>query len=277
MARFTSAEAQVNDRKQIMWIIKNRPEAEIAGLPYCKIDAIMDQDGYNEAKLLWLDQTKAHPQNPVIYGNAAQFFLIHDNDIAEGLLKQAQKVEPNNPKWSEQLGQLYALEGGKGTAAKALAQFEKAQADDTSDISRFARLDSLAKSALEAGDLKKAAQYANELLETAQKYPKDWNYGNAIHHGNNVLGRIALKQGDIKQAGEYLLKAGQTPGSPSLDTFGPNMSLAKELLEKNEKDVVLQYFELCRKFWKMGGEKLDNWKSDVSTGNIPNFGANLKY
>ena len=175
------------------------------------------------------------------------------------------------------LCQLYMLEGGKDPAAKALVEFERAQADDTSDNSKFARLDSLAKSAFEAEDLKKAAQYANELLETAQKYPKDWNYGNAIHHGNNVLGRIALKQGDTKQAGEYLLKAGQTPGSPQLNSFGPNMSLAKELLEKGEKEVVLQYLELCQKFWKMGGEKLDNWKNDVSAGNGPDFGANLKY
>jgi hypothetical protein len=31
------------------------------------------------------------------------------------------------------------------------------------------------------------------------------------------------------------------------------MSLAKELLENGQREPVLQYFELCRKFWKSGG------------------------
>jgi tetratricopeptide (TPR) repeat protein len=163
------------------------------------------------------------------------------------------------------------------TAAKSLEEYEKAQSTDTSELSRFHRLDALAKSAFAAREINKASQYANELLEAAQKYPKDWNYGNAIHHGNNVLGCVALKQGDVKQADEYLLKAGQTPGSPTLDSFGPNMSLAKELLEKGEKETVLQYFELCRKFWGMGGENLDNWTKEVNAGKVPHFGANLIY
>ena len=277
MARFTSVEAMEADRTNILWIIRNHPEAEIAGLPFCQIDAIMDRDGYNEAKHLWLEQTEAHSQNATILGNAAQFFFIHDKKLAEDLLKQAQRVDPNNPHWSERLGHLYALQSGKDTAAKSLAEYEKAQAGDNSEASKFHRLDALAKSAFEAGDVEKASRYANELLKMAQKFPDDWNYGNAIHQANNVLGRIALKQGEVKQADKYLLKAGQTPGSPQLDSFGPNMSLAKELLETGERETVLQYFELCRKFWKMGGEDLDNWTKEVKAGKVPRFGANLVY
>src|SRR5262249_19247642 len=153
---------------------------------------------------------------------------------------------------------------------------EKAQAIDLSGMSRFYRLDSLAKSAFKAGEIEKASQYANELLKAAREYPKDWNYGNAIHHGNTVLGRIALKQGDLKQPEEYLLKSGQTPGSPQLDSFGPNMSLAKELLEKGEREIVLQYFELCRKFWGRTGEtRLNTWTEEIKAGRIPEFGASL--
>src|ERR1039458_7799124 len=279
MRQYSSQEAKEADEKHVLWIIKNHPEAAVAGLPYCCLDPILDEASYNEAKQLWLDHTKASPTNTIVLGNAAQFFLIHNKDIAEDLLKQAQKIEPNDPEWSERLGQLYALKNGKGnsTAAKSLEEYEKAQFTDTSELSRFHRLDALAKSAFEAGEIKKASQYANELLEAAQKYPKDWNYGNAIHHGNNVLGRVALKQGDVKQADEYLLKAGQTPGSPTLDSFGPNMGLAKELLEKGEKETVLQYFELCRKFWSMGGKNLDNWTKEVNAGKVPRFGANLIY
>jgi hypothetical protein len=55
------------------------------------------------------------------------------------------------------------------------------------------------------------------------------------------------------------------------------MSLAKELLEKDQREPVLQYFELCRKFWKMGGERLDQWTKDVKAGQAPDFGGNLAY
>jgi tetratricopeptide (TPR) repeat protein len=196
---------------------------------------------------------------------------------AKGYLMNTQP-SPTNAQMEAMSGQrLTADEVSNSTAAKSLEEYEKAQSTDTSELSRFHRLDALAKSAFEAGEIKKASQYANELLETAQKYLKDWNYGNAVYYGNIVLGRIALKKGDVKQADEYLLKAGQTPGSPQLDSFGPNMSLAKELLEKGEEDTVLQYFELCRKFWHMDDGKLDQWQKEIKSGKIPNFGANLLY
>lgn len=264
-------------RKHVLWIIENRPEARIAEGPFCRIDPAVDKDGYDQAKQLWLKQAQSHPENAVILGHAAGFFVLNDEDLAENLFKKAQAVEPGNPKWPDRLGHLYALESRKDSAAKSLAAYELAQAADNSEDSRFVRLDDLAKSAFEAGDMEKASRYANDLLKVSGKYPDNWNYGNAIHHGNNVLGRIALKRGDTKRAGEFLLKAGATRGSPQLDSFGPNMTLARELLQKGEKETVLRYFELCRKFWEMGGERLDTWTHAVKNNQIPDFGANLRY
>ena len=57
--------------------------------------------------------------------------------------------------------------------------------------------------------------------------------------------------------------------------YGPNMSLAKDLLEKGERQVVLDYFALCRRFWNYG--RLDDWSQQVKEGKIPDFGANLVY
>src|SRR5258708_19290513 len=92
------------------------------------------------------------------------------------------------------------------------------------------------------GELDKARSYATDLLAKAA-LPDYFhrNNGDAIHHGNLVLGRFALKSGDVEKAKEYLLKAGQTSGSPVLCSGGPNMMLAKELLESGEREVVIQY------------------------------------
>jgi hypothetical protein len=130
---------------------------------------------------------------------------------------------------------------------------------------------------VDAGALNIATDYAQELLALAENYKKDWNYGNAIHKGNLILGRVALRKDDRAKAREYLLAAGRTPGSPQLDTFGPNMVLAKEFLERGEKDVVLEYFSLCGVFWKQSFGRLSAWRGLVQEGKTPNFGANVLY
>ena len=142
---------------------------------------------------------------------------------------------------------------------------------------RFYDLRHLAEGAFQAGEFDKAKAYADELLQMAPHYRGDWNYGNAIHHANVILGRLALRSGNVKAAKEYLIKAGNTPGSPQLDSFGPNMTLAKDLLEKGERKVVIEYFQLCSKFWKMERGRLQAWTSTVQQGGIPDFGPNLLY
>lgn len=142
---------------------------------------------------------------------------------------------------------------------------------------RWYLLAGIASRRLRWGAISSATNYARELLAQASSFPDDWNYGNAIHKGNILLGLIALKNRQITEAKEYLLKAGSTPGSPQLDTFGPNMALAKELLLAGETETVLKYFELCSKFWDADFGQLSHWTSAIRRGQVPNFGANLIY
>ncbi|WP_148278725.1 hypothetical protein [Bdellovibrio bacteriovorus] len=126
---------------------------------------------------------------------------------------------------------------------------------------------------------KEAKSFSKSLLEMVKGYEKDWNYGNAIHHGNLVLGRVALYEGNLKAAKEYLILATKTSGSPQLHSFGPNMTLAKELLEKGEKSAVLSYLDACLLFWTTRRAKgiVDAWKSSIDRGEVPDFGANLEF
>ena len=142
---------------------------------------------------------------------------------------------------------------------------------------RFYGLNDAAKESFVVGKTEDAQKYALELRTLLPQFQGNWNYGNAVQDANLVLGRIAVREGRIDDAKRYLLEAGKSPGSPQMDTFGPNMSLAKDLLEKGERPVVLEYFELCRKFWKMHDGRLDTWSQQVKDGKIPDFGANLVY
>ena len=133
------------------------------------------------------------------------------------------------------------------------------------------QLDSLrtsaAKSAMRGGLLRKAKAHALGLL-------KEQASDDSTHKANTILGRLALQSGELEKAKAYLLASGKVSSTPLLSTSGPSMLLAKELLEKDETEVVLQYFELCGEFWE-NAEKLKNWTEKVEKGVIPNFGNSL--
>lgn len=145
------------------------------------------------------------------------------------------------------------------------------------ETERFYALNRAAKNALKAGKTEEAQKLAEELLRYAQTQTNDWNYGNAIQDANQVLGRIALSKGDIAEAKKRLLASADSKGSPQMNSFGPNMQLAKEVLALNEKQVVLEYFGRCSRFWELGADRLAAWTEAVEKGKVPEFGANLDY
>jgi len=157
--------------------------------------------------------------------------------------------------------------------AKADAELARAK----TEYERWVALDSAALLNAEAGSAEKAKAYADESLALAPRYVRDWNYGNAIHKSHIAYGLLALRDGDVRRAGDELVAAGETRGSPQLNSFGPNMVLAKRLAEKGERDSVVRYLDGCRKFWSMDRGRLDEWKSQVAAGMVPDFGANVYY
>jgi len=163
------------------------------------------------------------------------------------------------------------------SASEALARYEQLLSGTAGQAKRLYLITKIAPTALAAGETAKATAYSQSLLSQAPEMPNDWNYGNAIHVAHLVLGHIALSSGDVAEAKRQLLQAGDTTGSPQLNSFGPNMRLAQELLAKEEREVVLQYFELCAKFWGDRQGLLKKWKSMILEGAKPDFGANLGY
>jgi tetratricopeptide (TPR) repeat protein len=275
---FSSQEAREARQQHILWLIRNRPEAPILSTPYAGLDHHLDGSAFEEGRKAWLAQVDRQPKNAAILGSTAAYLLFDDSDAAARLYQRAEAAEPQNPEWSRHLGHLYTLglsrktgEEKQKSAQAALGAYERSLANMDGE-EREGLLPELAKVALEAGEAAKARGYAEEMLKSDAS---GWNAGNLVHHGHLVLGRIALRDGDMKTAQEHLLAAGKTKGSPQLNSFGPNMTLAKELLEKGERQTVLEYFKLCGAFWKKG--VLDAWTEEVQAGKIPDFGANLEY
>jgi len=156
----------------------------------------------------------------------------------------------------------------------AKAEIELNNAD--SEIHRFYALNDAAKTSFNAKEYEKAERYAVELSMLAEKYPNDWNYGNAVYDAHIVLGRLALLENDIETAKEELFLAVKTPGSPQLDSFGPNMTLARDLIEKGQTESVILFLIECKRFW-YDHQKVDEWIKVIESGKMPDFRANLVY
>ena len=155
----------------------------------------------------------------------------------------------------------------------ALTQLERTLELIEDPLSRHGFLSDLAKVAFEAGNMEKARTYALELLSLANQREGDWCYGHAVHIGNLILGRIALQSGNIGQAKRYLMRSTRIPSSPHLRSFGPNMSLANDLLVYGENEAVIEYLRQCGKFWKQ--KVLNRWIDKIRAGKTPDFGLSL--
>ena len=154
-----------------------------------------------------------------------------------------------------------------------LAMAKLAAAD--SDEMKFYALGGAAKECFAAGKIDDAQKHAEELMALLPGFRQNREYGGALCDANLVLGRVAVHKGNLEDAKRYLIAAAQSPATPDLVNNGPNMSLAKDLLEKGEKQAVLDYFELCRKLWTNGGAQLDQWSQQVRDGKTPDFKGNL--
>ena len=173
----------------------------------------------------------------------------------------------NDETWIRHAAQqiLVALSGGDG--------------DDDSDASSADITDRADEAwrLLTAGDLDEAASMATQALADVSTADTPGDMGNQIHHANLVLGHVHLRRGDVAAAEECLAAAGATPGSPPLNSFGPNMTLAEALLDHGRTDAVLRYFDLCAAFWDERFSQLPQWRAYVRAGERPDFGANLLY
>jgi hypothetical protein len=282
-AKSRSEAARLARQKHVLWVIERAAELVAEAGPFVYLDPSTDGEAYVQAKQIWLRHVEADESNTTLLGGAADFFVLHDRELSEALLKKAQRLEPNNSEWSERLGHLYALGSSKlsgearhEAATRSFEELERAFACEQAELQLFMMLPKLAKAAFEAGQFDKARTYATDLLSWAER--PDFFYhknGDAIHYGNLVLGRLALRAGDREKAKRHLLESAKMQGSPCLCSSGPNMALAKELPELGERAILVEFLSLCTDFWKTSDHRAEQWIYAIEHGQNPDFGYNL--
>jgi Flp pilus assembly protein TadD len=153
------------------------------------------------------------------------------------------------------------------TARNELAALDKAVTNEEV----FYALSTAAMAAWNLEKFELAQGLAEKTLLIAPTYANDWNFGNAVNICHNVLGLVALHRGQTEEAVSHLCKAGQSPGSPQLNTFGPSMQLARALAKLGRFDAALTYLDQCRVFWASGTVWLNLWEKKLRASEVPNF------
>lgn len=278
--QFRDNDAHDKHEEHVLWLIKNAPEANALAGPEGTLVRGLYADGYVAGKNAWSWHLENDPNNLAVLEHAANFFTLRDRKLAIQLLERAQSLDPRNPDWARGLGHSHRLDSRRRNgerdpeaSKRALAQFERAY-ELSEEMHRAYLLTYLGTTAFNAGAIEKAKDYAEAMLEGNEE---GWNQGNRIHYGNLTLGRLALLEGDIEEAKLRLIAAGRTSGSPQLNSFGPDMTLASELLELGESEVVLGYFSLCSEFWRMDRGRLKTWTALVEGGATPDFSQSLRF
>ena len=274
--QYRSSESRKIRQRHVLWLIEHKPETEVLGTPHGFLSHHGDGEAYFQAKKLLLAKIREKPHNLSLLKNGSRFFTLNDRNQSIVFLQRGESLEKSNPYWPKNIGQAHllntqgesSLKQQRVEAAKALEAFQRAY-DISTEIGKGSILVSLAKSAFIANELDLATEYSEELIKGVGV---GWNSGNRIHYGNIFLGRVALLRENVDAAKEHLISAGKTSGSPQLNSFGPDMTLARELLKLDENGVVLEYFELCQEFWEHHRGQLDDWKALVKGGRIPDFG-----
>lgn len=168
------------------------------------------------------------------------------------------------------------------------AAVQASRADLTTQTSRQTLQPLLAVFLLEAGPdgLSDARAIALRMLDENTD-TKSWNYGNVVFDANEMLGRVALRENKPEIARTLLRAAGQSPGSPQLCSFGPDLVLARELLEHGEqedRETVLAFLTDISRFWNSPGarnansqrvaidhlKEIQTWRQQIGDGKIPN-------
>jgi tetratricopeptide (TPR) repeat protein len=260
-------------RKQlgsILWMIEKMPEHKALGTPCPVTHKPFDPAGYDKCKRLWLAQLAKHKDNVAVITNAASF-LRCDWRLAEKLYRQAIALEPKKAEWSRDLAWLLRLAASKDSPRmrRALAAIQDALRKTKEPARKRYLYDHLAEIAFDVGEWSMAQAAAKKSLSLVGKYGRDWYDGNAIHDGNCILGRLALRNGHLRRAVFYLDEAVKTCGSPQLNSFGPNMRFAQEMLRAGQREAVTRYLNACKRFWDGESESLSDCIAEIARGKSP--------
>ncbi|PYT01037.1 MAG: hypothetical protein DMF63_05075 [Acidobacteria bacterium] len=276
-----------------IWLIEHHPEIEETRLlGFSRQD--FSPASIDALKKAWMAKV-AQSGTSEIRMNAIDALKSYAPDAARSLADEGVKLSPGEYKYLLTVVELNTGDASK-TATKeqadeaarkvldygmrALVLLKKERSDDR-DWYRFELLKNLSRAAIRLEDLDRASSFAQELVLDFGQASYTRTYDQAAHVGNTTLGLVELRRNNIAKAKDHLLASIRAPLRMGYNNLGKiDMSLAKAMFEKGEKNVVLEYLKLCQTLpnFKIYPESyaddvyaLKLWIGQIEKGTTPNF------
>jgi hypothetical protein len=255
-------------RTHVLWMLENHPEHAATAEPALR-DLPDDPEGNVEIGKLWTKNLASRDDDFNVLKNAEKFFFSKDPVEAERILHKLYDKDPLNREWPSELCRLYTMFGIPGDsntdASKTATEAYRRVLEVTRDPrSRLSLAGDMAEADFKAGNMQGAAALAKIYLDSSDR--------SAVQRANTVLGRVALRAGDTDGAKQYLLDSVKPPAALYVSVSGPMLVLARELLDKGQRAIVLEYLQDCLPLWPRGEDVLHIWIDDLQNGRTPDFG-----
>lgn len=258
--------------EHIVWLARHRPEINLGG--YAFMVPEQAPEAFAEAKAAWIEAVAAHPSDVELLESAASFLCFEDPALAETVYRSAAALRPDDEECRERIAHTLMRQAGAAGTDVERIRYARMALDELEEALRLARDDvkvlginiEIARTAVSAELWERATAAAERVLADNETCRRTFRYGNAVHWANIALGFAALARGDIAGAARFLATAAKTPGSPQLDSFGPDRELARKLLAAGERRAVLEYLERCKTFWSSHTIAIDRWTSAIERG-----------
>jgi hypothetical protein len=119
-----------------------------------------------------------------------------------------------------------------------------------------------------------ARNYAQELLAAAAQHPHTYTQINADREASMILGWYALYSNNLADAKARLFSA-RTPVAPHLMQsycfMDPLMKLAGWMLDRDQREAVLEYLRRDQELVPEFRDRLARWASEIEQGLTPDF------
>jgi tetratricopeptide (TPR) repeat protein len=255
-------------RSHVLWMIQNHPEHPATAEPALR-DLPDDPEGNNQVLELWQQNLRSKPDDLAVLKNAEKFFFSKDPAAAERLIHRIAEKEPANAQWPAELAQLYRMFGIPGVnyenpTERATEEYNRVLALTQNPAARRTLSGDMADAAFRIGDFPAAAELAKIYLKSSDRP--------AVQRANTILGRVALRADDLTSAKQYLLDSADSGAARDIALSGPILVLAQELMDRGERDAVLQYLRHCLALWPRGEAILRIWIAEIQEGRTPKFG-----
>jgi hypothetical protein len=275
----------------LLWLVDNGRDGR-PGLEVFRSIGLPASEAEREAvRAAWRRRLQASGSDAEILVNAALASFPELPDDVAGYLRRAGEAAPGDARLGKAAADLYWLLSARGVevrgvggpqelAKMALARYEEALrgrrgVTPSAQLVRLGLELDVARSALAVGELEKARQAGEGVLEEARApwlvrpLVRGGGWAGGEHLGHTVLGRVALRQGDIAGAREHLRLSAEISRLDGADVLEPDTALMRELLAAGERDAVLRFLEVYGGFWTDGREQLAEWSRGVKEGRDP--------